>query len=103
MVHVKSPAAHGVRSIITTRSHLVESRVSLDNMICGLCATFGFKPGPGQGKAFIDRVMASAKTPSLGQSFTARLAVRTGLTAQNKEMDRVLRGLARRPNPAGNS
>ncbi len=24
-VHVKSPAAHGVRSIITTRNHLVES------------------------------------------------------------------------------
>ncbi len=93
-VHVKSPAAHGVRSIITTRNHLVESRVRLDNMIRGLCATFGFKPGPGQGKAFIDRVMEAAKTPGLGQSITALLAVRTGLTAQIKEMDRVLRELA---------
>ncbi|WP_245480526.1 transposase [Neorhizobium sp. NCHU2750] len=51
-VHVKSPAAHGVRSIITTRNHLVESRVRLGDMIRGLCAIFGFKPGPSQGKAF---------------------------------------------------
>jgi hypothetical protein len=43
-VHVKSPAAHGVRSVITARNHLVEARVRLDNMIRGLCATFGFKP-----------------------------------------------------------
>src|SRR3546814_8765794 len=32
-VHVKSPAAHGVRSVITARSHLVEARVRLDNTI----------------------------------------------------------------------
>jgi transposase len=49
-VHVKSPAAHGVRSVITGRSHLVEARVRLDNMIRGLCATFGYRPGAGQGK-----------------------------------------------------
>ncbi|ESX08409.1 hypothetical protein X766_34280 [Mesorhizobium sp. LSJC255A00] len=40
-VHVKSPAAHGVGSMITARGHLVEARVRLDNMIRGLCATFG--------------------------------------------------------------
>lgn len=40
-VHVKSPAAHGVRSVITARRHLVEARVRLDNTIRGLCATFG--------------------------------------------------------------
>ena len=28
-VHIKSPAAHGVRSIITARGHLVEARVRL--------------------------------------------------------------------------
>lgn len=54
---VKSPAAHGVRRVIAARSHLVEARVKLDNMIRGLCATFGYRPGPGQGKAFLDRNM----------------------------------------------
>lgn len=29
-VHVKSPTAHGVRALITARSHLVEARVRLD-------------------------------------------------------------------------
>ena len=44
-VHVKSPAAHGVRSVITARGHLVEARVRLDNTIRGLCATFGIRLG----------------------------------------------------------
>jgi transposase len=65
-------------------------------MIRGLCATFGFKPGPGQGKAFIDRVMEAANIPGLGQSITALLAVRTGLMKQIKEMDLVLREFAHR-------
>ncbi|WP_255325976.1 MULTISPECIES: IS110 family transposase [Sphingobium] len=47
-VHVKSPAAHGVRSVITARRHLVEARVRLDNTIRGLCATFGIRLGIGQ-------------------------------------------------------
>lgn len=95
-VHVKSPAAHGVRSVITARNHLVEARVRLDNMIRGLCATFGFKPGPGQGKGFIDRVMETANIPGLGQSITALLAVRTELMKQIKETDLVLREFAHR-------
>lgn len=42
-VHVKSPAAHGVRAVITARGHLVEARVRLNNTIRGLCATFGIR------------------------------------------------------------
>ncbi|MBV7396851.1 IS110 family transposase [Mameliella sediminis] len=49
-VHVNSAAAQSVRSVIATRIHLVEARVRLDNMIRGICATFGFKPSPGQSK-----------------------------------------------------
>jgi transposase len=64
-VHVKSPAAHGVRSAITARSHLVEARVRLDNMIRGLCATFGYRPGAGQGKAFLERIMQAVHIPGL--------------------------------------
>lgn len=98
-VHVKSPAAHGVRSVITARNHLVEARVRLDNMIRGLCATFGFKPGPGQGKAFIERVMAATNIPGLGQSIASLLAVRTELMEQIKQMDRVLRKFALQSQP----
>ena len=98
-VHVKSPAAHGMRSVITARNHLVEARVRLDNMIRGLCATFGFKPGPGQGKAFIERVMAATNIPGLGQSIASLLAVRTELMEQIKQMDRVLREFAFQSQP----
>lgn len=93
-VHVKSAAAHGVRSVIATRSHLVEARVRLDNKIRGICATFGFTPGPGQGKSFIDRVMTAADIPGLGQSITALVAARAALVEQIKQLDRVLRQFA---------
>ena len=93
-VHVKSPAAHGVRSVITARGHLVEARVRLDNMIRGLCATFGYRPGAGQGKAFLERIMQAAHIPSLGEAITSLLAVRAELMEQIKEMDRRLRIIA---------
>ncbi|WP_420337058.1 IS110 family transposase [Roseibium sp.] len=94
-VHVKSPAAHGVRSVITARSHLVEARVRLDNMIRGLCATFGYRPGSGRGKAFLERISQAAHIPGLGEAIASLLAVREALVAQIKEMDRRLRLIAR--------
>jgi transposase len=93
-VHVKSPAAHGVRSVITARGHLVEARVRLDNMIRGLCATFGYRPGAGQGKAFLERIMRAAHIPGLGDAITSLLSVRAELVEQIKEMDRRLRIVA---------
>ena len=70
-VHVKSPAARGVRSVITARGHLVEARVRLDNMIRGLCATFGYRPGLGQGKAFLERITQAAHIPGLGDAIAS--------------------------------
>jgi transposase len=93
-VHVKSPAAHGVRSVITARSHLVKARVGLDNTIRGLCATFGYRPGPGQGKAFLARIMEAAHIPGLGDAISALLSVRVELVEQIKGMDRRLRIIA---------
>ncbi|MGE8135289.1 IS110 family transposase [Novosphingobium subterraneum] len=93
-VHVKSPAAHGVRSVITARSHLVEARVRLDNTIRGLCATFGYRPGAGQGKAFLERIMQAAHIPGLGDAIASLLSVRAELVGQIKEMDRRLRIIA---------
>ena len=93
-VHVKSPAAHGVRSAITARSHLVEARVRLDNTIRGLCATFGYRPGAGQGKACLERIMQAVHIPGLGDAIASLLSVRAELVEQIKEMDRRLRVIA---------
>lgn len=92
--YVKSPAAHGVRSVIAARSHLVEARVKLDNMIRGLCATFGYRPGPGQGKAFLDRIMEATHVPGLGETIASLLSVRSAIVDQIKEMDRRVRVIA---------
>lgn len=92
--YVKSPAAHGVRSVIAARSHLVEARVKLDNMIRGLCATFGYRPGPGQGKAFLARIMEATHIPGLGEAIASLLSVRSAIVDQIKEMDRRLRVIA---------
>lgn len=62
-VHVKSPAAHGTRSVITARGHLGEARVRLDNTIRGLCATFGIRLGAGQGERFLARMRVAAAEP----------------------------------------
>lgn len=93
-VHVKSQAAHGVRSVITARSHLVKARVGLDNTIRGICATFGYRPGPGQGKAFLARIMEAVHIPGLGEAIAALLTVRATLVEQIEEMDRRLRLIA---------
>lgn len=66
-VHVKSPAAHGVRSVITARGHLVEARVRLDNTIRGLCATFGIRLGIGQGERFLARMQGATAIPGSGK------------------------------------
>lgn len=92
--YVKSPAAHEVRSVIAACSHLVEARVKLDNMIRGLCATFGYRPGPGQGKAFLDRIMEATHIPGLGEAILSLLSVRSAIGDQLKEMDRRLRVIA---------
>lgn len=93
-VHVKSSAAHGVRSVITARGHLVEARVRLDNMIRGLCATFGYYPGAGQGKTFLKRIMQAAHIAGLSDAIASLLAVRAELVEQIREMDRRLRIIA---------
>lgn len=94
-VHVKSAPAQGVRSAITARGHLVEERVRLDNMIRGLCASFGIKVGPGQGKDFIERVKAAARIPVLADAIMALLVVRETLVDQIKALDRFLAEIAR--------
>ena len=63
-------------------------------MIRGLCATFGYRPGAGQGKAFLQRIMQAAHIPGLGDAIASMLSVRTELVEQIKAMDRQLRIIA---------
>jgi len=93
-VHVKSPTSHGVRSVITARAHLVEARVRLDNAIRGLCATFGIRPGAGQGARFLVRVQAAIAVPGLGEAVAALLRARVGLVDEIRQMDRELKAIS---------
>lgn len=93
-VHVKSPTAHGVRSVITARAHLVEARVRLDNTIRGLCATFGIRPGAGHGERFLARVQAAVAVPGLGEAVASLLRARTGLVDEIRQMDRELKAIS---------
>lgn len=93
-VHVKSPAAHGVRSVITARGHLVEARVRLDNTIRGLCATFGIRLGIGQGERFLARMRAAAAVPGLGEAVASLLGVRERLVEQIAQLDRQLKAIS---------
>jgi transposase len=98
-VHVKSAAAQGVRSMVQARARLVETRVSLDNTIRGLCVTFGIKVGPGQGKDFVTRAEAASDIAGLGEAVTALLAARDSVIAQMKALDRQLTAFARQSTP----
>src|SRR3546814_8746074 len=57
-------------------------------------STFGYRPGAGQGKAFLERIMQAAHTPGLGDAIASLLSVRAELVEQIKEMDRRLRVIA---------
>lgn len=93
-VHVKSPTAHGVRSVISARGHLVEARVRLDNTIRGLCATFGLRLGVGQGERFLARMKAAATIPGLGEALAALLGVRERLVDEISQLDRQLKAIS---------
>ena len=93
-MHVKSPTSHGVRSVITARAHLVEARVRLDNTVRGLCATFGIRPGAGQGERFLARVQAAIVVPGLGEAVASLLRARTGLVDEIRRMDRELKAIS---------
>jgi transposase len=93
-VHVKSLAAHGVRSVITARGHLVEARVRLDNTIRGLCATFGIRLGIGQGERFLARMRAVADIPGVGEAVASLLGVRERLVEQIAQLDRQLKAIS---------
>ncbi len=63
-------------------------------MIRGLCATFGYRPGSGQGKAFLEQIVQAAYIPGLGEAIASLLAVRSALVEQINAMDRWLRIIA---------
>jgi len=90
-VHVKSPAAHGVRAVIAARGHLVEARVRLDNTIRGLCATCGIRLGIGQGERFLARMQVAASVPGLSEAVASLLRARERLVVEIGQLDRQLK------------
>ena len=92
-VHVKSPVAHGVRSAITARAHLVEARVRLDNAIRASV------PPSGSGRELVrasgsSRVRAAIAVPGLGEAVASLLRARTGLVDEIRQMDRELKAIS---------
>src|SRR5438105_3828175 len=65
-VHVKSLAAHAVRSLIIARKKLVGQRVTLENQVRGLAVVFGVRLPRALSSAFIKQALrASEGIPGL--------------------------------------
>ncbi|MDQ1228669.1 transposase [Sphingomonas sp. SORGH_AS_0879] len=75
-------------------SDFKEARVRLDNTIRGLCATFGIRPGTGQGERFLARVQAAVAIPGLGEAVASLLRARAGLVEEIRQMDRELKAIS---------
>ncbi|MFB9048159.1 hypothetical protein ACFFV8_05500 [Sphingobium indicum] len=93
----------GVRSVTTARGHLVEARVRIDNMIPELCATFGYRPGLGQGKALLERTLKVAHISLFDDVIPSLLSMRAERVEQIKEMVQTSRAASltsRRSNSA---
>lgn len=94
-VHVKSAAAHGVKSVIAARALLVGSRVRLDNTIRGLCAAFGMRIGPGLGKDFVTKAKEATTIPGLGEAVVSLLSVRDRLLTEIAALDALLNEISK--------
>lgn len=70
-VDAKSPAAHGVRSVLIARNHLVESRVRLENMIRGCALRSATVTDPGKRRPLSPAIMEAAHIPGLGEAIAS--------------------------------
>ena len=77
-VHVKSPQAHALRSLISARKKLVGQRVTLENQIRGLAVVFGVRLPRALTLAFIDNALkASEGIAGLSVAMRGLIAART--------------------------
>lgn len=95
-VHVKSLSAHGLKSMIAARAHLIRSRVKIENQLRGLAACFGMQLGKGAGRDFARRThIATRDLPGLTQAVDALIGVHASLLEAITCLDREMRRAAR--------
>ncbi|WP_299473750.1 IS110 family transposase [uncultured Roseibium sp.] len=95
-VHVKSLSAHGVKSMIAARAHLIRTRAKVENQLRGLAACFGLQLGKGAGRDFARRTYEATRArPGLTQAVDALLEVHASLVSAIVSLDREMRRSAR--------
>ncbi len=95
-VHVKSFAAHAVRSLIIARKKLVGQRVTLENQIRGLAVVFGVRLPRGLSPAFVQQALrASEGIDGLSAAMRGLVAARSAVLAAVKAIDGDMKRMAR--------
>ena len=95
-VHVKSLAAHAVRSLIIARKKLVGQRVMLENQIRGLAVVFGVRLPRALSLAFIEQALRASDginglSAAIRGLIAARAAVLSAVAAIDVDMKRMAR------------
>lgn len=95
-VHVKSLAAHAVRSLIIARKKLVGQRVTLENQIRGLAVAFGVRLPRALSPAFIEQALRASDginglSAAMRGLIAARAAVLAAVVAIDADMKKMVR------------
>jgi transposase len=95
-VHVKSLAAHAVRSLIIARKKLVGQRVTLENQIRGLAVVFGVRLPRALSSAFIGQALRASEgiiglSSAMRGLVAARAAVLAAVVAIDADIKRMVR------------
>ena len=95
-VHVKSLAAHAIRSLIIARKKLVGQRVTLENQIRGLAVAFGIRLPRSLSPAFIEQALqASNGIDGLSAAMQGLIAARTAVMAAVAAIDADIKKLTK--------
>jgi transposase len=95
-VHVKSLAAHAVRSLIIARKKLVGQRITLENQIRGLAVVFGVRLPRALSPTFIEQALrASEGIPGLSAAMRGLVAARVAGLAAVVAIDADIRRMVR--------
>lgn len=95
-VHVKSLAAHAIRSLIIARKKLVGQRVTLENQIRGLAVVFGVRLPRALSARFIEQALhASDGIAGLSAAMRGLVAARFAVLAAVVAIDADIRKMVR--------
>ena len=88
-VHVKSPQAHALRSLISARKKLTRQRVTLENQIRGLAVVFGVRLPRALAAAFIDHALRASEGAGLSAAMRGLIAARTAVMTAVAAIERT--------------